>query len=734
MNQSPATSPKLGIILSLGLAFCLFLYQFGIRLLDPTNIGFIFKVGGDLPQTYLGWAFLRGAPWSFPLGKIPTYFAPIGTYAAYAVLNPLFWMPFKLLSPLLPVDFQYFGWWLLACNCLQAYFGYRLMWLITSNIFEQLLGVAFFLLSPPLLNRILYGNDTLYAQWLILAGLVIYFENYSSMPSFKILLYWSLLTIGAFTIMAYFGPMVVGLALAFYMRIFIWSPASRLKAALSISVFPLLMLACYIVFGYYKVGAFYNDLTGYGTYSLNLNAFINPLEWSSFLPALPYRMGQGVASFCYLGLGMMVLLGYGIIYLFIWPPKVDHIKYLLPLAFVLFLFFIYAISQRVTWSNTVLFKYYLPEPLLKLANIFRDSGKFAWPLFYVIFFTSLFLVTATQRKSLSISVMCICLVVQLADIHRLLYATDYHFTGPVVSPLKSPLWQSVGTKFNKVIVYPPFIRTVTRDDDWKYLALYAYRHHMSINAGYVGRDPVAEMRAGQEELKSALQKGDLDPQAIYIFADPPTTGTVQSFQRWDRCALVNGFIIYTTDDHFFDGTDRIKIEPLSLYDFFEKFREDTILIAAREYQAPVLLPEEVKKYLQEKGSRLPGLLFQGSYVGIFSHGARIFEKIDAQGAVQIELRQGELVGPERLRADIALYSAGVRFGDRASIKVAGVEQSRDRGGLNLVVLNRDGAVLASAIFDANTGSKINLCTRVVPPGNLLKKPIALSAQPAGAPE
>jgi hypothetical protein len=734
MDELPATSSKLGIILSLGLACCLFLYQFGARILDPTNIGFIFRVGGDLAENYLGWAFLRGAPWSFPLGKIPNYFAPIGTYAAYAVLNPLVWMPFKLLSPILPVDFQYFGWWLLACNCLQAYFGYRLMRLITSNTLEQLLGVGFFLLSPPLLIRSFYCLDTLFAQWLILASLVIYFDNYSEIPNNKLMLYWSLLIIGAFTIMPYFGPMVVGLALAFYIRLFIWSPASRLKAALSISVFPLLIFACYIIFGYYKVGAYYNDLTGYGVYSLNLNAFINPLGWSSFLPALPYRLGQGLESFNYLGLGIMMLLGYGIIHAIIWPPKIGHIKYALPFVVMILIFFIFAISPRVTWGNTVVFKYYLPEPLLRLANMFRSSGRFGWPLFYAIVFGALFCVTATQRKSLVVSVMCICLAVQLADIHRLLYAHDFHFAGPVVSPLKSSLWQSVGTKFNKVIVYPPFIRTVTNDDDWKYLALYAYKHHMSIDTGYLARDPITEMRANQEELKSAFQEGDLDPQSIYIFADPPAAEAVQSFHRWNQCALVDGFIVYTRDDHFFNGSNRIKIEPITLYDFFKKFGQDTILIAAREYQAPVLLPEEVKKYLQEKGSRLPGLLFPGSYVGIFSHDARILEKINDKGAVKIELRKGELMGKDRLTKDIALYSAGVPFGNQASIKVAGEEQSRERGGLNMVVLKGDGAVLASTIFDAQTGSKINLCTSVDSPGNLVKKPPSFSAQPSNLTE
>jgi hypothetical protein len=730
MDESPATSSKLGIILSLGLACCLFLYQFGVYILDPTNIGFIFRLGSDLAQNYLGWSFLRGEPWSFPLGKITNYFAPIGTYAVYTVLNPLVWMPFKLLSPILPVDFQYVGWWLLACNCLQAYFGNRLMRLITSNIFEQLLGVGFFLLSPPLLFRIFYGIDFLYAHWIILACLVIYFENYSEIYTNKLILYWSILIFCGFTIMPYFGPMVIGLALAFYTRLFIWSPTYRLKAALSISVFPLIIIACYVIFGYYKIGAYYNSLTDYGIYSLNLNAFINSMGWSSFLPALPYRLGQGFVSFDYLGLGIMMLLCYGIIHSIIWPPKIDHIKYSLPFFFMILIFFIYAISPKVTWGNTVVFKYYPPEPLLKIANMFRTSARFGWPLFYAIILGSLFAVTATKRKSLSVSVMCICLAVQLADIHRLLYVPDFHTTGPVVSPLKSPLWQSVGTKFNKVIIYPPFVRTLTNDDDWKYLALYAYRHHMSINAGYLARDPLTEMRANQEELRSALQEGDLDSQGIYIFADPPASETVQSFHRWNRCALVDGFIVYTSDDHFFNGSNRIKIEPVTLYDFFKKFEQDTILIAAREYLAPVLLPEDVKKYLQEKGSRLPGLLFPGSYVGIFSHGAKIFEKIDAKGAVKIELQKGELIGKDRLTKDIALYSAGVPFGNQASIKVEGEEQSRDRGGLNMVVLNGDGVVLASTIFDAKTGSKINLCTRVVSPGNLVKKSPSFSAQPS----
>ena len=118
-------------------------------------------------------------------------------------------------------------------------------------------------------------------------------------------------------------------------------------------------------------------------------------------------------------------------------------------------------------------------------------------------------------------------------------------------------------------------------------------------------------------------------------------------------------------------------------------------------------------------------------MGIFSHGAKIFEKIDDKDSVKIELRKGELIGKDRLAEDIALYSAGIwggYTGYKASIKVSGVEQSRDRAGLNMVVLNGDGAVLVSTIFDAQTGGKLNLCTRADSLGNIVKKSPSSSAQ------
>ncbi|MGO9622787.1 MAG: DUF6311 domain-containing protein [Desulfobaccales bacterium] len=712
MNKSFNNSSRLAVLCSLSLGICLFLYKFGFRCLNPTNLGFIFRVGGDLSVSYLGWAFFRESPWSFPFGQITGYLAPFGTYISLLGADIFLAIPFKLLSPFLPSDFQYFGWLLLAHYCLQAYFGYRLMRLITPNLIQQVLGVCFFLLSPPLLWRITQGHLDAGCHWMILAAFTIYFENYSSIKYKHVILWWSLLIIVSFSVFTYMGAMVLSLALAFSFGHLVFTPASRLKLIGSVALYLLLVVATFASLGYFNSGisAQYSDLTSYTTYSLNLNFLINPLEWSAFIPALPYRLGQ-LEGFNYLGLGIIILVGYSIIYLVWQRPKFNNVKYLLPFLITLLLIFIYAISNKVTWSSMVLFKYPLPEPLLRIANILRVGGRFGWQLFYAILYGALFCVVAIKRRTLSIALMSACLLIQVADIHKLLYSPDFHNASPLASPLKSPAWQSIGQDFDKIIVYPPFLYAITNLEDREYFMLYSLKHHLSINMGGVGRLPLEEMKIYQEELKASFRNDQLDPKAIYVFADPIDSETLKLFHKWDQCALVDGYIVYTTDGRFLDGSNRLEVETLTFLAFLKKYEGNTMLIAAREYLAPALMPEEIKQYLLEKGSKLPGLGFRGSYVGVFSRGEKVVEKISDKSAVKVEVRRqvapsgGQVIADQ----DIELYSAGVPFGNKTSIKIAGVEHSKDFGGLDIVAIDRQGNILASTVFGVNNPNSTTLC-------------------------
>jgi hypothetical protein len=132
---------------------------------------FAWLMQSEDPAThYTGWMFFRNSPWTFPIGANPDYGLEIGSSIFYSDSLPLFAFAFKLLSPILPSVFQYFGLWILLCFILQAWFAWRLVSLISTSMTIKFCATALFLFSPPLLAR-LYGHDTLAGHWLILAGL-----------------------------------------------------------------------------------------------------------------------------------------------------------------------------------------------------------------------------------------------------------------------------------------------------------------------------------------------------------------------------------------------------------------------------------------------------------------------------------------------------------------------------------------------------------------------------------
>src|SRR5687768_16387298 len=118
------------------IAFILLLYhlKYGLGMLIPTNIGWLMK--WDLATQVMGTNFYRHEPWGFPLGKINNYFYPLGTNIGLTEI-PLMTMIIKLLSPVLPEDFQYVGLFLFSCHVLTAYYSLKLFQLFNVRNFLQ---------------------------------------------------------------------------------------------------------------------------------------------------------------------------------------------------------------------------------------------------------------------------------------------------------------------------------------------------------------------------------------------------------------------------------------------------------------------------------------------------------------------------------------------------------------------------------------------------------------------
>ncbi len=106
------TKKQIGILLAAGglIGAVIFIICYGFAVLDVTNDGWLLK-GGDLMQHYVGWKAYRQSPWQFPIGMTEGLIYPDETCVIYTDSIPLFAIFFKLLSPLLPETFQYFGLW-----------------------------------------------------------------------------------------------------------------------------------------------------------------------------------------------------------------------------------------------------------------------------------------------------------------------------------------------------------------------------------------------------------------------------------------------------------------------------------------------------------------------------------------------------------------------------------------------------------------------------------------------
>ena len=153
--------------LSVCLAATVFLLIYGVYPLDVTNDIWIIRGYDftDIIQHYAGWCHFRISQWHFPLGLADTLSLCEGTYITYTDSIPYVAILFKLLNPILPQTFQYFGWFALLCFILQAIAAGLLLERRTKNYILILLGEVFFLTNPVVIERT-FKHTALGAQWL----------------------------------------------------------------------------------------------------------------------------------------------------------------------------------------------------------------------------------------------------------------------------------------------------------------------------------------------------------------------------------------------------------------------------------------------------------------------------------------------------------------------------------------------------------------------------------------
>ena len=497
--------------ISIVLGILWFLLLYGRYPLYVSHVNWIYNTGGDLLQQQIGWEFFRYEPSRFPLGSIKAFGYPIGTNTTYMNVLPLIGFPFKLLSPWLEENFQYWGLWELSSIIGQVFFGMLILNEFTRSYPLKMLGASMLVLSTPMIFRSFY-HSPLSAHWILLAAIWLILLEYRRRINWDA---WPLLFGVTVLVQLYIIPIIMPMWLiSLYFRFRNGARWPRLLCNVLTSAAVFLLVG--YIFGIFILN--YKDLSlaGFGTFSWNLNSFINPFYFgSAFLKEMPVIGGQ-YEGFSYLGMGNFLILPAAV---FLFPQRENlrrRLPFILPFLIVSVIYILYALSNRAYLGHTMLWDIRLPESIQKLFNLFRSSGRFIWPVFYFIVIFGL--VSAIRYLHYPLLVLAFALILQYADLHPLYMVKRLDgFVPKYEAALDNEFWQAAGqTNEHLVVLSPRYTKGFANEP----LALFAAKHRMTLNYGYFARSDGVKNAEYVNQVWNDLLAGKADVETVYFLPEP----------------------------------------------------------------------------------------------------------------------------------------------------------------------------------------------------------------------
>lgn len=504
--------PRLG---AAAVGFLWYLHMGGGATLNPANTAWIY--GSDWHQHWLGWEFFRDAPWTFPLGLLPTLPYPIGTAIGFTDSNPLVSILLKPFSQWLPAEAQFIGPWLALCFMLQGYVGAALAGVATRGRIEQFLGGALFALSPVLTVRM--GHDTLSAHWMLLGMLYLALRNYER-PQAAARASWTatgIVIIAAGT-HPYLAAMSFCLAVAFFLRLWADRLLTPTRAITALGITISAMFAMWYVCGYLNGASTMSS--GFGDFSADLLTFVNPDVLSnSFnlgLPLVPTQW-EGIG---YLGVGGLLAALVAIAVAAIVRPKLPRRVWIV--GGVCFLLGVYALSDHIRFNGTeVMTMRTVYSPFKGLASTFRASGRFIWPIHYLILLAGIWSTSHLSNRVWrlgGVAALGVVVALQAVDLHfdpRWLQAKSFRQVPVSAFPL-------VGGNFDHMALAPMQVLNVCGDPYeeahvYRFMQL-ASRLKLTFNSGVFARVNPGPVDKVCVALEQSINAGTLDARTLYVVA------------------------------------------------------------------------------------------------------------------------------------------------------------------------------------------------------------------------
>lgn len=535
------TKKQLGILFAAGgfIGAVIFIACYGIDAVNVTNDGWLLK-GGDLMQHYVGWKAYRNSAWHFPIGMTDGLIYPDQTCVIFTDSIPLFAIFFKILSPLLPETFQYFGLWGIMTFILMGGIAAVILRKATENLSLCVIGSVFFSFSPYVIQR-MYNHTALAGQWLILLAIAIwiykpYFCNFKRKT-----IAWGTLLVAASLVHIYYIPMVMIFMIFSCFQDLLENKGWKLDFLMGIIVIAvdLAVLGC--------VGAFSSTTSmqdeGLGIYSSNLNVFWNPLGKGRLLPRSPIvSIGQD-EGYGYLGCGillltvcMLIIVILKKVYGYIKQGKIKERskirelikKYSFEISIVLTFsaVVILSVSPTITYDDRVLSVINYPKKIIDLLSVFRASGRFIWCACYTLMFLVIIeTIKDIRREQICIVILLSALLLQGVDLGK--YALERRESTRSdleLEDLAPERWKTVSEDKKHIVCLPYDIIKNSCGESVVYeMANFAVDHHMTINYYVAARVDKEKIAVNEQKIRKMLSEKKIFKDTLFIL-DSEETG------------------------------------------------------------------------------------------------------------------------------------------------------------------------------------------------------------------
>lgn len=441
----------------LGAIVCLQIY--GIDFVTGQS-AFWLAPHADHMQALTGWYGFRHDAWRFPLFDVKTLRYPQGANIVFTDSIPLLALLFKPLAPLLPEHFHYFGWWIGLCFVLQPVAAVLALraWGVRNIV--PLVAVAGMVLSTPAW-LIRHNHLALCGHFLVILAIALYAHTLRAERLRAPAAAWLALAAATTLVHLYLLAMVLAVLMAAVAQRAWNHRAHGARAWLAPWAIPpaaaatVLLIA--LLSGHFRGEAVQDASRGFGTYSMNLLQPLYPqglLQLPAPLPTLDATGGQ-YEGFNYVGAGGLLLL----LALLILMPKalLSGIRRHWILLGVLFLLTMFALSNRVYFGHTAVLKYRVPYRLDKPVELFRSSGRFFWPVGYVLVLGGIALLAReSERRRWMAGILVLLPLLQWVDAGpaRDFPRRDTHrIQEPLLPP---PVWEPVIREHTLLRTFPGF--------------------------------------------------------------------------------------------------------------------------------------------------------------------------------------------------------------------------------------------------------------------------------------